>query len=166
MVQVAHLGWGWSELYPSLGFTFIILNGIHFFRYVTCRDVSLLLWQTVKFYRLTSTLLVEPGVIFYTITSSVISRNICFARLNHFFDILCPSRSAHCHHHAKSSTQCPLDFIKKHQAASWPTSYRLTFPETAAAAMFLRPCRCGTLDQNRGVGGFNTGSSHNNQLTI
>lgn len=127
------LGVIWIISKSRIWFYFFQIESI-FSPSITCRHVSLLLWQKIKFLALT--LLVEP-VYFLTITSFVIIRNICFARLKYLLDILCPSRSALRHHRAKSSTQCPLDFIKKHQAVSWRTSYRLTFPETTAAAMFV-----------------------------
>lgn len=133
MVQVACLCWGWSESYPSPGYGFIFFKlNLFFSPYITCRHVSLLLWQKIKFLALT--LLVEP-VYFLTITSFVIIRNICFARLKYFLDILCPSRSALRHHRAKSSTQCPLDFIKNTRQSADPQAIVSHFQKP-----LQRPC--------------------------
>lgn len=113
-------------------------NWICFFPYITCRHVSLLLWQKVKFYRLTSTLSVEPGVIFSQLPRLSSAEIFVLERLKHFLGILCPSRSAHHHHRAKSSTQCPLDFLKNTRQPADPQAIVSHFQKP-----LQRPCLWG-----------------------
>lgn len=156
VVQIAHLGWVWFYFFQIESFFLPTSPAVMF---------NFLSWQKIKVYRLTST--TWAWCYFLTITS-VISRNICFVRLENFPDILFPSGSAHCHHRAKSSSQCPFDFIKKHQAASCIVShFQKPLQRVFEATQLLDVTSEQKVRWRKHAGGtFNTGSSQNKQLTL